>query len=88
MPIKQAAKKALRQTKKRSELNLKVKETYKKAIKTVSKAVEAGDKDLKEKLRLAQKALDKAAKRGIIKKNTAGRKLSRLAKKIKKTVAK
>lgn len=84
MPIKQAAKKALRQTKKRTELNLKVKETYKKAVKTINKAVEAGEKDLAEKLRLAQKALDKAAKRGIIKKNTAGRKLSRLAKKTKK----
>ncbi|MFZ2189350.1 MAG: 30S ribosomal protein S20 [Candidatus Magasanikiibacteriota bacterium] len=83
MPNKQSAKKALRQTKKRTELNLKVKDTYKKAVKTINKAVEAGEKELKEQLRLAQKALDKAAKRGVIKKNTAGRKLSRLAKKVK-----
>jgi ribosomal protein S20 len=32
----------------------------------------------------AQKALGKAAKRGVIKKNTAARKLSRLMKKVNK----
>ncbi len=79
MPIKQNAKKADRQRKKRAARNLIVKNAYKDAVKAVSRATEAG-KDVKEALRLAQQKLDKAAKRGVIKKNTAGRKLSRLMK--------
>jgi len=43
---------------------------------------------LKEKVRLAQKALDKAAKRGVIKANTASRKFSRLTKRVKKAIVK
>lgn len=83
MPNLKNAKKALRQAKKRAERNLVVKTTYKKAIKELQKGVAAGEADLKEKLRLTQKSLDKAAKRGVIKKKTASRKLSRLAKKTK-----
>ncbi|MFA4831014.1 MAG: 30S ribosomal protein S20 [Patescibacteria group bacterium] len=83
MPIKQSAKKELRKIKKRTALNLAVKDAYKKAVKDVTKAFAAGEKDLAEKLRLAQKKLDKAAKRGVIKKQTAARKLSRLMKKVK-----
>ncbi len=85
MPNLQNAKKALRQSKKRGAQNLGIKNAYKKAMKAVKKELDANGKDVAEKLRIAQKTLDKAAKRGIIKKNTAARKLSRLA---KKTVAK
>jgi small subunit ribosomal protein S20 len=85
MPIKQSAKKELRKTKKRTELNLTIKDAYKKAIKDVKKAIQAGEKDLTEKLRLAQKTLDKAAKRGVIKPNTAARRLSRLMSQVKKS---
>lgn len=84
MPIKQSAKKALRQAKKHAVINTMFKDSYKKAVKEVTKAVEAGEKDLVSKLREAQKRLDKAAKRGVIAKNTAGRKLSRLMAKAKK----
>lgn len=77
MPNKQNARKALRQAKKRTAANLIIKKNFKKAVKEV--ATEGGD--LKEKLRLAQQQLDKAAKKGVIKKNTASRKLSRLMKK-------
>lgn len=83
MPIKASAKKELRKTKKRTIANKIIKDTYRKAIKTTIKSLEAGEQDLGEKLRLTQKALDKAVKRGVLKKNTAGRKLSRLAKKLK-----
>ncbi len=85
MPNKQNAKKALRRSLKRATRNLEVKNTYKMAIKTVKKAVVAGKNEVKEELRLAQKALDKAAKRGVIKKNTAARKISRLAKSLRTT---
>jgi len=88
MPIKQNAKKALRQTKKRTAQNLEFKKAYKDAVKAVKKAVVAGEKDLTEKMRLAQKKLDKAAKKGVLKKNAAARHLSRLVKNVKKAVAK
>lgn len=81
MPIKQAAVKALRQTKKRRERNLKVIREMKEALKAARKAV--GSAEVNAKLRLAQKKIDKAAKKGVIKKNTAGRYLSRLMLKAK-----
>lgn len=81
MPNKQNAKKALRQTLKRAALNKTRREAYKNALKKAVKSTDAESKDL---VRQAQKALDKAAKRGVIKKNTAARKLSRLMKKINK----
>ena len=84
MPIKQQAKKALRQAKKRAERNKVVRDAYKEAIKAVKKAKTAGE-DTKELLRIAQKTLDKAAKRGVIKKKTAARKLSRMALALQKT---
>ena len=83
MPNKRNAKKALRQSTKRTARNTLVKDTYKKAVKTVQKVLAAGSSEVKEQLRLAQKALDKAAKRGVIKKGNASRKLSRLMKKVK-----
>jgi small subunit ribosomal protein S20 len=88
MPNKQNAKKALRQSEKRAARNLIVKNAYKTAVKTVKKAVVAGKAEITEELRLAQKTLAKAAKRGVIKKNTAARKLSRLAKTVQKAIKK
>lgn len=82
MPNLANAKKALRQAARRAERNLVVKQAYKKALKAVRKGIEAGEADLTEKIRLAQKSLDKAAKRGVLKPNTAARKLSRLMKKV------
>ena len=79
MPNKANARKALRQAATRAARNLKVKRAYKVAVKNTLSAVET---EVKEKMRLAQKALDKAAKKGVLKKNTAARKLSRLAKKV------
>ncbi len=81
MPNKQNARKALRQAAKRAVQNLKVKKTYKQAVK---KATAAAGAEIKETLRTAQKALDKARKRGVLTKNTAARKLSRLAKRVQK----
>ena len=77
-----SAKKAMRQTAKRTALNLKFKRAYKDALKSVEKALIAGEAELTSKVVAAQKALDKAAKRGVIKSNTASRKFSRLMKKV------
>ena len=81
MPIKKSGHKALRQAKKHAERNKIVRDGWKQAVKVVNKAVIAGE-DTKELLRLAQKKLDKAAKRGVIKAKTASRKISRLSKRV------
>jgi small subunit ribosomal protein S20 len=85
MPNKLNAKKALRQAKKRTVLNKIYKTNFRESIK---KAVKATGDEAKKLAQAAQQALDKAAKHGTIKKNTAARKLSRLMKKINKTVKK
>lgn len=87
MPNKQNAKKALRQMKKHAVVNAMFKDAYKEASKAARKTVAAG-KDAKEALRLAQKALDKAAQRGVIKANTAARKIGRLMSQAHKSVKK
>lgn len=57
----------------------------KETVKDVRKLIAGGKKDEAEKmLSTVYKALDKAAKRGVIKKNTASRKKSRIALALKK----
>ena len=84
MPIKKAAKKALRQSIKRRKRNLFYKNKIKDLIKKVRSLV-AENKTAEAKTLLPQvyKALDKAAKTGLIKKNEASRKKSRIAKSLK-----
>ncbi len=81
MPNQQSAKKELRKAKKRAILNKVRRDTYKDLIKKAEKT-KAGDV-----LKAAQQALDKAARVGVIKKNTAARKLSRLMKRLNKAKA-
>ena len=76
MPNIQSARKELRKAKKRAALNRLRSQAYKDSIK---KAVSTKSADA---IKAAQKALDKAAKAGVIKKNTAARKLSRLMKRL------
>ena len=81
MPITSSAKKALRASKKKRIFNLKRKNDMGIAIKQYKKLVVAKKLDEAQKLiPTLQKAIDKAAKRGIIKKNTASRTKSRLIK--------
>ncbi|MCR4330678.1 MAG: 30S ribosomal protein S20 [Patescibacteria group bacterium] len=85
MPIIRSAKKALRVSLRKKVVNDKRRKDMKEAIKEIKvltrdkKSVEA-----KTSLSEAYKAIDKAAKRGVIKKNTAARKKSRLSAMIKK----
>lgn len=84
MPITKSAKKALRQSNRRHAQNIARKEAYKTVLKNISKLLI--DKKLKEAEKLipeAYKAIDKAAKIGVIKRNAAARKKSRLMKAIK-----
>lgn len=80
MPNKPAARKALRQTKTHAVRNDARREAYRTAVKNVLKAKSA--EEAKKLVVAAQKALDKAAKTGVIKANAASRKISRLMAKV------
>ena len=74
MPITKSAKKALRQSKKRRVGNIKQANAYRTAVKNFKKLAAEGKKDeAKKYLPKVYKALDKAAKTGVIKKNKASR---------------
>ncbi|MDO8493175.1 MAG: 30S ribosomal protein S20 [bacterium] len=86
MPITSSAKKAVRNSANKRIFNLRKASKMKSVIKDIKKLV--AEKKGKEALALlpqAYKAIDKAEKMGgIIKKNNANRKKSRLAAAIKK----
>lgn len=89
MPKIQSAKKALRQTIRRTAKNRATKKTFKEVIKSFRKAVDSGDlKAAATQLSVVYKKLDKAAKVNVIKKNTANRLKSRLAHYLKKKAEK
>lgn len=80
MAITSSAKKAIRNSDKKRVFNLRRKNTLQDATKSFTKAIAAKDaKTAQELLPKAYQAIDKAAKRGILKANTADRKKSRLA---------
>ena len=80
MPITKSAQKALRSSARKRVYNLRRMKAMRDAVKEVKKELEAGDnKKASALLSAAYKAIDKAAKRGVIKKNSAARKKSRLA---------
>lgn len=85
MAITKSAKKAHRQSLKRRVGNLVYKDKMKSLLKKVRNLV--SQKKIKEANALLSniyQALDKAAKKGVIKKNTASRKKSRISKLINK----
>ena len=85
MPNTKSAAKAMRQAERRRVNNLKTKTKFKAAVKKVKKLVtETNAKDAVTALKDAMSAMDKAVKRGVMHKNTASRKKSRLAKSIGK----
>ena len=74
MAITKSAKKAHRASLRKRIFNVRRKRVLTTAVKTAQKTGNA------ETLSKAYQAIDKAAKRGLIKTNTAARKKSRLAK--------
>ena len=83
MPNKKAASKALRQTHKNRARNLRVERDVRSAIKQSREAIIAGKDDRQKLVAAAIQKLDRAVAKGIIKKNTAARKKSRLAKSLR-----
>lgn len=81
MPNSASAKKSVRAADRKWVYNERRRRALKSAVKAVSTKVTEGDKKAAEAaLPAAYKAIDKAAQRGVIKKNTAARKKSRLTK--------
>lgn len=85
MAITRNAKRGVRVSTRKRVVNDRLRRTMKEAVKTVRDDVNKKEmKAIPTDLSLAFKALDKAAKRGTIKKGTADRKKSRLAKAVAK----
>jgi len=85
MPNIKSSLKRLRTSERRRMRNVTAKSKMKTAIKKVLKAIEVGDQDAaKEALHGAIKVIDKTASKGIIHKNNANRKKSRLTRKVNK----
>jgi len=81
MAITKSAKKALRQNIKRRARNIQKRRKIRDLIKKIETLVsEKNITEAKKLLPSLYKALDKAAKKGAIKKNTASRKKSRITK--------
>ena len=87
MPITKGAKKALRVSLRKKVFNDRRRKAMKEAVKTVRLLAAKKESDTASALSAAYKAIDKAAKRGVIKKNTAARKKSRLAAFVKRSAA-
>jgi len=80
MPITKSAKKALRQSERRKIRNIQRKEKIKSLLKEVKGLVSQEKiEGAKKLLPQIYELLDKAVKTGLIKKNTASRKKSRMA---------
>lgn len=85
MPIIESAKKALRQSKRRKVFNIRKKNNVKDLVKKIKSLVaEKKNEEAKKLLPSLYKALDKASKTGVVKKNTASRRKSRITKSLSK----
>ena len=86
MPRTKSANKALRQSLKKRQNNLSKLRSLKTSIKNCKKTLIAENKEsFKSSLSVEYKALDKAAKTKLIKKNKANRLKSKLAQRITKS---
>jgi len=78
-----ASKKSIKTTKARTKRNVAQVSELKTTTKKVLEALDAGDITAAQSLlKIAESKIAKARGKGILKKNTASRKVSRLAKKV------
>ena len=79
-----SAKKATRQIEARTQVNIARRSRLRTQVRKVEEAIAAGDKDAAAAaLKAAQPELMRAAGKGVMHKNTASRKVSRLASRVK-----
>jgi small subunit ribosomal protein S20 len=84
-----SAKKRIKQTIKRTERNRFYRTRIKNITRAVREAVEAGDLEkAQEAFKLANKKFHSYVSKGVLKKNTAARKVSRLNKLVKELAQK
>lgn len=77
------AKKRIRRNEKRAEINGARMSRIRNFLKKVETAIEGGDKDSAQTaLRNAQPELARGVARGVLHKNTASRKMSRLSRRV------
>lgn len=89
MPIKNAGKKYMRVTARKTEKNRKIKGQFRSAIKITRESLAKDDvKKANEYLKKSIKALDKATQKKVLHKNTVARMKSRLNKEVKATIKK
>ena len=75
--------KRIRTNEKRRQRNLAVKSELKTLVRRTREAVEAGDKEAAiEALRIASRKLDKAVSKGVIHRNQAANRKSKLARRV------
>lgn len=94
MPNILSAKKELTKNQRKKEINIRLKTRMRQHIKDLTELFAKLDKtedvsaeslkNIEDILKSSYKAIDKAAKKGVIKKNNADRKKSSLAKKVNK----
>ena len=83
MAISKSATKSYKQAERKRVFNLRVSRVLKTALKEIKTLITKKDKAGAEKaIATTYKAIDKATKRGLLKKNNAARKKSRLMKAI------
>ncbi|GDX62709.1 hypothetical protein LBMAG34_2430 [Candidatus Saccharibacteria bacterium] len=88
MPVIKSAIKRVRQEKKRKAYNVSVKSGVKAKFKAVRDEVATGKVKTNAELIAAIKEIDRAVRKGVIKKQTAARKKSRLTKSYNAVAAK
>lgn len=89
MPIKKAAYKAMRKDKKRHLRNINTKSELKTKVKKFNELISANDiEKARQYLKEVTAKFDKAVTHGIIHRNTASRKKSRLMKMLTKLISK
>lgn len=79
-----SAKKATRKIARRTEVNKARRSRMRSFVRKVEEAIASGDKSAAEAaLKAAQPELQRAATKGVLHRNTASRKVSRLAQRVK-----
>lgn len=79
MPITQSAKKAVRGSLRKKGYNDRIRRSMKDIIKKIEKIAKTDKAEAAKMLSSAFQTIDKAAQKGVIKKNNAARKKARLS---------
>ena len=88
MAVSLSAKKRIRQTKRRTEVNIRRLNAFRSSIRKVEAAIAAGNKSAAEAaLRVAEPQMMRGAGKGVVNHNAMSRKLSRLSRQIKRLAA-